>query len=60
MKKYTKPNAELVRFGNEKLNTTTSKCDCIASRWTYNEYDWEHCEYVSADFSEIGDANSLI
>ena len=57
MKKYAKPNAEMVKFGNEKLNTASSKCDCFAARWTYNENDWDNCDYVTGDFSEIGDAN---
>ena len=59
MKEYTKPNAELVTFGDDKLNTKTSPaCDCFAARWTYAENDWENCDYVTGDFSEIGDANS--
>ena len=57
MKEYTKPNAELVEFGDDKLNTAASRCDCFAARWTYNEYDWDHCELITGDFSEVGDAN---
>lgn len=59
MKKYSTPNAELVKFGNEKLSTDGSRCDCFAARWTYAEYDFDNnCDYITGDFSEIGDANS--
>lgn len=57
MKEYTKPNAELVEFGNDKLNTATSNCKCFASRWTFSEED-DNCEFITGDFSEVGDANA--
>ena len=61
MKEYTKPYAELVVFGNDKLNTESSTCNCMAARWTYNQGDWDSgCEYITADFNEIADAHSLI
>lgn len=62
MKKYSTPNAELVKFGN-KLSTDVTdsgRCDCFAARWTYAENDWESCDYITGDFSEIGDANSVL
>ncbi len=58
MKEYTKPNATLIMFGNDKLNTETSTCNCIAIRWNYAEGDWDHCTVTTGDFSEVGDANN--
>ena len=57
MKEYTKPIAELVLFGNDKLSTETSTCSCFAARWTFNEDESDDCYYLTGDFSEVGDAN---
>lgn len=59
MKEYTKPNAELVKFGNDKLNTASSTCNCFAQRWTFAEdSDDDDCYFITGDFSEVGDANN--
>lgn len=58
MKKYSTPNAELVTFGNKLSTADSPRCDCFAARWTYNENDWDNCDYITGDFSEVGDANS--
>lgn len=57
MKEYTKPKATLVMFGNDKLDTVSSRCDCYAERWDYEE-DFTKCKLTTGDFSEVADANS--
>lgn len=59
MKEYASPNIEFIEFGNDKLNTTESRCDCYAERWNYEEdYTFTKCTLTSGDFSEVADANS--
>ncbi len=60
MKEYTKPNAELVTFGNDQLNTTgaSDRCNCFAERWNYDEGDWDNCTVTTGDYSEVANANS--
>lgn len=60
MKEYASPTVEVISFGEERISTASSQCNCIAARWTYAEYDWDNCEYVTADFSEIGDSAGVI
>lgn len=59
MKKYSTPNAELVEFGNDKLNTFSSDtCNCYAEHWNYEEdYNFEKCTLTTGDYSEVADAN---
>ncbi len=59
MKEYVSPTVELISFGEGRISTEASnQCNCIAARWNYEEYDWDHCTVTTGDYSEIGDANS--
>ncbi len=59
MKEYEAPNAEIVEFGNDKLNTNSSGgCNCFAERWNLAQGDFDNCSVVTGDYSEVADANS--
>lgn len=57
MKEYTSPRIDYIEFGDDRITTTASRCDCYAEHWNYEE-DFNKCSLTSGDYSEIADANS--
>lgn len=65
MKEYESPKAEFVEFGNSRINTASSICNCYAEAWNNESYDLDNpepgvtytCTMVSSGFQEYADAS---
>ena len=65
MREYESPKAELIEFGNSRVDTVNSRCDCYTERWDYTSYNldddpstWpdDDCHLETKAFVEIGNS----
>lgn len=69
LKVYESPKAEVIKFGNNRIDTTGSRCDCYTEKWNYTKFDmvntpideWpdDGCTWETKNFIEVGDATIL-
>jgi len=68
LKQYVSPSVEFIAFGNSRLETAGSRCDCYTERWNFTKLDWDddpstwptdNCITETKAFIELADAEII-